>query len=516
MIITCEQCHSKFRLDDERIKETGSKVRCSKCKHVFTVFLTAVEPTDQEPIPPVSEDQDATMSFVDSEEPAMPPDPEEEEENFDFDFLEKEELENEGSPEESLEFDLEDIELEPAEEEEAVSEEIPGSDIEALDEAPLELEIEGLEEAKASTEAVLVSEKEEMPEESLNLELGDIEVGEEEEFPSEEASSETVRSESESLEEEGIEASSNLTLEKEGTEVSENKPEEAVAGKESGIELSGNAIVMTDAEETQSPSDKEEEEFSSGVEEDDFALGDITEEEIDTAVDIESSAQWEEEGEESLDPAEIKEMEEISFDEESEEAEEASPEDAPLIAQSKRRKRPSLLLLILLIVASIAGGIYAAISLFEPLKSGINIPYLNITIGGEKPVQNDSGNLKIALLDTKGYFEENEGTGTLFIIAGHIRNDYSKNRSLVRVKGILYDKSGNIVKTKSVYCGNILTKTELENLSVAEINKKLLLQSGTNQSNVNIAPNTMIPFMVVFEDLPSGLGEYSVEVEGSV
>jgi hypothetical protein len=131
-------------------------------------------------------------------------------------------------------------------------------------------------------------------------------------------------------------------------------------------------------------------------------------------------------------------------------------------------------------------------------------------------VQNDPGNLKIALLNTKGHFEENEGTGTLFVIKGHVRNDYSKDRSFVRVKGILYDKTGTIVRTKSVYCGNILTKTEIENLSVAEINRKLLLQSGTNQSNVKIAPQTMIPFMVVFEDLPNGLGEYSVEVEGSV
>jgi hypothetical protein len=466
-------------------------------------------------MPPVSEDQGSPASFADSEEPAMPPGLGEEEENFDFDFLEKEEPEHEVPPEESLEFDLGDLQLEPDEEEETVSEEIPLSDVEPLDEAPLEMEVEGLEEAKDSTDTGSVSEEEGgIPEASLELELGDIEPGEGEKILSEAAPSETEHPESDSLEEEGIEASSKLKLEKEETKVSEDKPKEAVADEESGIELSGDAIVMTDGEEMQPPSDKEEEEFSSAVEEDDFALGDITEEEVGTE-GIESSTQWEEEGEE-LDPSEIKEMEEIPFDEESEETEEASSEAAPVLAQPQKRKRPSFLLLILFIVVSIAGGIYAAITLFEPLKSGIKIPYFNITIGGEKPVQNDPGNLKIALLNTKGYFEENEGTGTLFIIEGHIRNDYSRNRSLVRVKGILYDKSGKIVKTKSVYCGNILTKTELENLSVAEINKKLLLQSGTNQSNVNISPNTMIPFMVVFEDLPSELGEYSVEVEGSV
>jgi predicted Zn finger-like uncharacterized protein len=38
MIVQCEKCRSKFRLDDSIIKPDGSKVRCTLCKHVFTVF----------------------------------------------------------------------------------------------------------------------------------------------------------------------------------------------------------------------------------------------------------------------------------------------------------------------------------------------------------------------------------------------------------------------------------------------------------------------------------------------
>ena len=37
MIIQCEQCKTRFKLDDSRVKETGVKVRCSKCKHTFIV-----------------------------------------------------------------------------------------------------------------------------------------------------------------------------------------------------------------------------------------------------------------------------------------------------------------------------------------------------------------------------------------------------------------------------------------------------------------------------------------------
>jgi predicted Zn finger-like uncharacterized protein len=36
MVVTCEVCNAKFRLDPERLKGPKSKVRCSRCGHVFT------------------------------------------------------------------------------------------------------------------------------------------------------------------------------------------------------------------------------------------------------------------------------------------------------------------------------------------------------------------------------------------------------------------------------------------------------------------------------------------------
>jgi len=44
MIIGCERCHTKFNLDENLLKESGSKVRCSICKHVFTAFPPKEEP----------------------------------------------------------------------------------------------------------------------------------------------------------------------------------------------------------------------------------------------------------------------------------------------------------------------------------------------------------------------------------------------------------------------------------------------------------------------------------------
>ena len=41
MIITCDECSTRFRLDESLLKDEGSKVRCSLCKHVFTAFPPA-------------------------------------------------------------------------------------------------------------------------------------------------------------------------------------------------------------------------------------------------------------------------------------------------------------------------------------------------------------------------------------------------------------------------------------------------------------------------------------------
>jgi predicted Zn finger-like uncharacterized protein len=38
MIITCKECNSSFNVGDSLIKETGSKVRCSKCESIFVAY----------------------------------------------------------------------------------------------------------------------------------------------------------------------------------------------------------------------------------------------------------------------------------------------------------------------------------------------------------------------------------------------------------------------------------------------------------------------------------------------
>lgn len=40
MIITCKKCNTSFNLDESLLKQTGSRVQCSKCNNIFIVYPT--------------------------------------------------------------------------------------------------------------------------------------------------------------------------------------------------------------------------------------------------------------------------------------------------------------------------------------------------------------------------------------------------------------------------------------------------------------------------------------------
>ena len=70
MIITCKECNSSFKVDDSLIKETGSKVKCSKCENIFIAYPHSPEDdlfsdTDEQLL-----GLDGTSEFNDPSKPA--------------------------------------------------------------------------------------------------------------------------------------------------------------------------------------------------------------------------------------------------------------------------------------------------------------------------------------------------------------------------------------------------------------------------------------------------------------
>jgi predicted Zn finger-like uncharacterized protein len=53
MVISCPECSTRFRVDEGKIPAQGAKIRCARCKHIFTVTPPAPEPEPltEEPVP---------------------------------------------------------------------------------------------------------------------------------------------------------------------------------------------------------------------------------------------------------------------------------------------------------------------------------------------------------------------------------------------------------------------------------------------------------------------------------
>ena len=203
-----------------------------------------------------------------------------------------------------------------------------------------------------------------------------------------------------------------------------------------------------------------------------------------------------------------------------------APPSAPAAMMPKSRsKKPVLVALLLLFLA---GGILIVPNMLGikiPYISDIKIPYLSdldikIPYLSDKlnPKEKDvAGNLKIVPLGgtiSARFVNDSQGNQR-FVIHGKIKNDYDHPRSFIKVTGKIYQKGGKLAKTETVYCGNMLSDSELTGMKIAAINKRLHNRFGTRKSNLKVKTGKTIPFMIVFDKLPQNLDEYTVEVDGS-
>ncbi|MCK4503308.1 MAG: zinc-ribbon domain-containing protein [Desulfuromonadales bacterium] len=109
MIIVCPECSTKFKVNTDRIPEGGAKVRCARCKQVFTIQKPlepeesiATEAIQEVAAPPTDSDEtaadDSTFSYdmfkeLDSEptaEEKVEEEQEEDDDNFSYAELAKE------------------------------------------------------------------------------------------------------------------------------------------------------------------------------------------------------------------------------------------------------------------------------------------------------------------------------------------------------------------------------------------------------------------------------------------
>jgi predicted Zn finger-like uncharacterized protein len=183
--------------------------------------------------------------------------------------------------------------------------------------------------------------------------------------------------------------------------------------------------------------------------------------------------------------------------------------------KKRRTRKPVLVVFLLLLVALIGYIVTQNLGVKIPYVSNIKIPYLSGLLKSED--QDVAGNLKITPMGRTitHKFVENTAAGDIFVITGQVRNEYDHPRSHIKITGKLYRKGKALVQTATVYCGNVLTDSDLTQLDITAINKRLQNRFGDNRSNIKVKTGKTLPFLIVFGKLPANLDEYTVEVSES-
>ena len=193
----------------------------------------------------------------------------------------------------------------------------------------------------------------------------------------------------------------------------------------------------------------------------------------------------------------------------------SAEEELPPLAISTRRKGSSIFAIVVtaiavLLVLAIAGfGFYVfkeGPAAFDKLK----LSFLARWVGMEAAEEGG-----IAIKNPQGAFMVNRVGGDIFVISGEAVNNFKKPRASIQVKAIVLGPKGEMVMQKTAYCGNLLSKEQLTTLPMAKIEEAMGSPFGDSLANLGVQPGKGIPFVVVFSGVPKNASEFSVEVAGS-
>lgn len=122
---------------------------------------------------------------------------------------------------------------------------------------------------------------------------------------------------------------------------------------------------------------------------------------------------------------------------------------------------------------------------------------------------------KISVRAVKAAFVKNDAAGELLVVSGEAVNEYPKPRAALQVKVTVFDGAGNSVATKIAYGGNPQTAEQLKSLPLDKIEAAMANQFGDSLVNMEVASGKAIPFVVVLANLPAGAKNFAVQSAGS-
>ncbi len=116
---------------------------------------------------------------------------------------------------------------------------------------------------------------------------------------------------------------------------------------------------------------------------------------------------------------------------------------------------------------------------------------------------------RVQLQDVEGAYQQIKDDRPVFIVSGRAVNAAAESLKGVQIESAVYDQSGKLVETKSIYCGNAMSLKIVKDLSTKEIT---LLQRLEPPKRFEIRPGEAAGFSVVFLNPPPTLKEFTARV----
>lgn len=193
---------------------------------------------------------------------------------------------------------------------------------------------------------------------------------------------------------------------------------------------------------------------------------------------------------------------------------ESDQEELPPSSLSTRKKRGSLFPLlvilgaILLVLALAGSGVYffGGPKLFSKVGLGFLVEWY-----GQKGAE--EGNITVRNLSAE--YIVNKEAGELFVVRGEAVNNFKKPRASIQIKVAVLGRGGASLKAKTAFCGNSLSNEQLTNIPLAKIEETMNNQFGDSLANLGVKPGNAIPFVVALSAVPKDATDYSVQVGGS-
>lgn len=120
---------------------------------------------------------------------------------------------------------------------------------------------------------------------------------------------------------------------------------------------------------------------------------------------------------------------------------------------------------------------------------------------------------KYDLRNVIGYYESSAASPRILVIKGQVANLSTVEKSGIRVHAALLDNTDAVLVQQAVYAGNVLSGEAIRKGDRDTLSKTLGNRFGEGLANMHVAPGKAIPFMLVFFDAPANMDSYKLEAK---